>query len=94
MSQAASLLTGFDGREIVTVARLEQGLRTIAKTPELSKRYGIVKSRHLAVAGTEVLEAVGDKKKLPPALQYVRDFRAASKEFESTAALLRGQAKR
>jgi hypothetical protein len=46
LSQAVSLVTSFDGNEIVAVSRLEQGLRSITKDDKLAKKYKINSARH------------------------------------------------
>jgi hypothetical protein len=88
MSQAVSLLTGFDGREIVVVSRLEQGLRTVAKTPSLASQHDIKGIRHISAASREAGRVLGGLRKFPDLFQSKGRFKAASKEFSSEASLL------
>ncbi len=88
MSQAASLLTGFDGREIVAVSRFEQGLRAVSKTPALARRHRIHDLAHVAAASKEAMSAWGGKRGLPPCLAPLGTFKAVSKEFKGAATLL------
>jgi hypothetical protein len=89
MSQAASLLTGFDGREIVAVSRFEQGLRTIRKTPVLAKKHEIHNLAHVAAASNEAMRAWGNTRGLSRSLIRLGSFKAVSKEFKGAATLLR-----
>ena len=92
MSQAASLLTSFDGREIVAVSRLEQGLRSIAKAPTLAQKYKIGDVDHIAAASREVAKLPIDNDVLPGVFKRLRLFEAASKEYSDKAWLLRAVA--
>lgn len=89
MTQAASLLTGFDGREIVAVTRLEEGLSIVRNTPKLARAHAITGVAHVAAASKDALRAVGGARGLPESLQYMGTFKAMSKDFQRTAALLR-----
>jgi hypothetical protein len=84
MSQAASLLTGFDGREIVAVTRLEQALRDYTHEKAAIKRHKLKGTKHFLAASEEVMKAA---KTLP--LEEIGRFTAESKEFAKTAVLLR-----
>jgi hypothetical protein len=90
MSQAASLLTSFDGDQIVAVSRLEQGLRSIAKDDELVTQYKINGVHHLAAATRPLAKLLTpDSVILPDLFKKGRQFEAASKEYHERAWLLR-----
>lgn len=90
ISQAASLVTSFDGNEIVAVSRLEQGLRSITKDDTLATQYKINGTRHTAAASLQLVKLLRpDNVILPDLFQKGQTSEAASKEFEEAAWLLR-----
>jgi hypothetical protein len=84
MSQAASLLTGFDGREIVAVTRLEQALRDYTHDKAAIKKHKLKGMKHFLAASEEVMRAA---RTLP--LEEIGRFTAKSKEFAKMAVLVR-----
>jgi hypothetical protein len=90
MSQAASLVTSFDGAEIVRVSRLEQALRAVKKDSELATEYKIVDSLHVSAASRAVVKVLQpDRVVLSGIFRTATQFGAASKEFQEQAWLLR-----
>jgi hypothetical protein len=90
MSQAASLVTSFDGAEIVRVSRLEQALRAIRKDPELARRYKIDDVLHVAAASRDVAKILHPEKVVLSGLFRMSElFAAASKEFQEQAWMLK-----
>jgi len=90
MSQAASLVTSFDGAEIVRVSRLEQSLRAIRKDPELARQYKIDGVLHVAAASRDVTKVLHPDKVILSGLFRTSElFTAASKEFQEQAWLLK-----
>jgi len=90
MSQAASLVTSFDGAEIVRVSRLEQALRTVRKDPELARRYKLDDVLHIAAASRGVTKMLHPDKVILNGLFRTSElFTAVSKEFQEPAWVLR-----
>ncbi len=93
MSQAASLLTSFDGRQIVAVSRLEQGLRSVAKDDAQAKKHRIAGARHIAAASMDVIELLrGGSAQPAPILsgfEELKPFTPESKEYKGKAVLMR-----
>jgi hypothetical protein len=89
MSQAASLVTSFDGSDIVRVSRLEQGLRSVTKAPELAIANKIDGVLHTAAASRAVGKLLHPEKTVLHRLFKIgSQFEAASKEFQEPAWLL------
>jgi hypothetical protein len=90
MSQAASLVTSFDGSHIVRVSRLEQALRAITKDQALADRYKVRDVRHTAAASRAVIDLLAPEKVILKNLfKASTPFAASSKEFSEAAWLLR-----
>jgi hypothetical protein len=89
MSQASSLVTSFDGSEIVRVSRLEQALRAVTQEPIEAERLKVAESLHTAAASQNLVKLVAPEKVILNKLFKTGGrFDAASKEYHERAWLL------
>jgi hypothetical protein len=85
MGLAASLTPAFDGASIIDVARLEQGLRDLTKTPTDAERLGLASTRHPVALSDALVRALG--RSLPQSLRRLGSGAARSKESKQRAHL-------